>query len=240
MTNGTSEGDLRALGRPEFHVPRGKLVAWVILVAALATLAYGAQLAEPGDPDRDLLYQWTTAVGAAIQYGIMLGVVLLIARGLGRPTLGLVAPRSWWRAAGLGVAALLAIWVLGAVLNIFLEAGKEQGLVPDGWDSSRAAPFVVNFVVVAVMAPVVEELTFRGLGYAVVGSVMGPIWTILVTGLAFGLAHGLLVALPVLSSFGVILGWLRWKTDSLYPSIALHAVFNAAALIAAVTVGGAM
>ena len=61
---------------------------------------------------------------------------------------------------------------------------------------------------------------------------------IAVTGIAFGLAHGLLVALPVLTVFGVILGWLRVRTGSVVPCIVLHGIFNAAALIAAVTVGG--
>ncbi len=41
----------------------------------------------------------------------------------------------------------------------------------------------------------------------------------------------------MLTIFGAILGWLRWKTGSLYPPIVLHAVFNGAALIAAVTLG---
>lgn len=240
MIEGVAPSESPGFGEPQFRVPRRKLVAWAILVLALGTLAYAARLAGPGDADRDVLYQWTTAAGAAIQYGIILGVVLLIARGLDRRTLGLVAPRSWWRAFGLGLAALVAIWVLGAVLNVFLEAGEEQGLVPNGWDSSRTAPFVANFLVVAVMAPIVEEITFRGLGFAAVGSVLAPVWAVAVTGLAFGLAHGLVIALPVLSIFGVILGWLRWKTDSLYPPIVLHAVFNAAALIAAVTLGDAV
>jgi hypothetical protein len=56
-----------------------------------------------------------------------------------------------------------------------------------------------------------------------------------VTSLAFGLAHGLVVALPVLTIFGVVLGVLRVRTDSVYPPIVLHAFFNGAALIAAVT-----
>lgn len=189
MTDGASEAALqRAPARPV--LPRGKLVAWVALVVVLGAVAYSANLAESGDPDRDLLYQWATAIGG--------------------------------------------------VLNVFLEAGEEQGLVPDGWDSSRAAPFLANFAVVALAAPVVEELAFRGLGYAAVGSVLAPVWTVVVTGVAFGLAHGLVVALPVLSIFGMILAWLRWKTDSLYPPIVLHAVFNAAALIAAVTLGDAV
>jgi membrane protease YdiL (CAAX protease family) len=95
---------------------------------------------------------------------------------------------------------------------------------------------VANFVVVALVAPFVEELTYRGLGFAAVRDAFGVGAAILVTAVAFGLAHGLVVALPVLTIFGAILAWLRFKTDSLYPSIMLHAVFNGAALIAAVTV----
>ena len=94
-----------------------------------------------------------------------------------------------------------------------LEAGEEQGLVPDGWDSSRAAPFVANFVVVALVAPIVEELTYRGLGFAAVRDSFGVIAAVVVTSLAFGLAHGLVVALPVLTIFGAILAWLRFSTD---------------------------
>jgi membrane protease YdiL (CAAX protease family) len=51
---------------------------------------------------------------------------------------------------------------------------------------------------------------------------------------AFGLVHGLVIALPVLTIFGLILGWLRLRTASLYPSIILHAIFNGTALVAAV------
>jgi membrane protease YdiL (CAAX protease family) len=76
----------------------------------------------------------------------------------------------------------------------------------------------------------------RGVG-SLISSVAGPAAAIVATALAFGLAHGLVVALPVLSLFGAILGWLRWKTDSLYPPMILHGIFNAGALIVAVTVG---
>jgi len=216
---------------------RGKLVAWAALVLSLASLSYAARLAAGGETDSEnVLYEWGTAVGALIQYGVILAIVLLISRGIDRRALGLVRPPSWWRALGLALAGLAAIWVTGAVLDLFLEAGEEQGLVPDGWDSSRAAPFVANFFVVAAVAPVVEELTYRGLGFAVVGAVLAPVGTILVTALAFGLAHGLFVALPILTLFGAILAWLRWKSESLYPPIVLHAIFNGAALIAAVTI----
>jgi membrane protease YdiL (CAAX protease family) len=218
------------------EVPRSRLVGWAILVTVLAALSYAANLADTGDTPDDLLYRWSSAVGGLIQYAIILGVVLAIARGLAPATLGLVRPSSWARAAGRIATALVSIWVIGAVLNVFLEAGKEQGLVPNGWDSGRAAPFVANFVVVAGVAPVVEELTYRGLGFAAVRDAFGNGAAVVVTALAFGLAHGLFVALPVLTIFGLILAWVRLTTGSIYPTIALHALFNGIALIAAVTV----
>ena len=216
------------------EVPRPRLVGWAILVGALAALSYAANLSS-GKPPSDVLYQWSTAAAALVQYGIILAIVLALVGGMAAAVVGLCRPASWGKAAGPILAALAAIWVLGAILNIFLKAGEEQGLVPDGWDSSRAAPFVANFVVVAMVAPFVEELTYRGLGYAAVRDGYGATAAIIVTAIAFGLAHGLVVALPVLAIFGAILAWLRFKTDSLYPSIILHGVFNGAALIAAVS-----
>ena len=81
-----------------------------------------------------------------------------------------------------------------------------------------------------------EEYVFRGVGFGLVSSVAGPMVAVVATALAFGLAHGLVLGLPVLTLFGAVLGWLRWKTDSLYPPMILHGIFNAGALIAAVAV----
>ena len=61
---------------------------------------------------------------------------------------------------------------------------------------------------------------------------------IVATGLLFGLTHGLLIGLPVLAFFGIVVGWLRAKTDSVYPGMLLHATFNAVALLVAVSGAG--
>jgi hypothetical protein len=223
---------------PHSPVP-GRLVAWCVFVGALATLGYAARLSEPGGPAADVLYRWSTAAGGAVQYLLMAAIALAIGRPLGRDALGFRRPESWGRAAALIVGSLVTIFVVAGILGRFLDAGREQGLVPDGWDSSRAAPFAANFLVIVVAAPLVEELIFRGVGFRLFSWVSGPAVAIAVTSLAFGLAHGLVVALPVLSLFGVVLGWLRLKTGSLYPPMILHGTFNAAALIAAVTLGSA-
>ena len=63
----------------------------------------------------------------------------------------------------------------------------------------------------------------------------GQTAAILVIGVTFGLWHGLIEALPVLIIFGIGLAYLRSRTNSIYPGMILHATFNGAALILAVT-----
>ena len=46
--------------------------------------------------------------------------------------------------------------------------------------------------------------------------------------------HAYVLAFPELAFDGVALGWLRSKTDSVYPGMLLHATFNAIALIVSV------
>ena len=217
----------------------GKAAAWLFLTGSLAAIAYASRLAG-GKPDRDVLYHYDVAIGSAIQYGLMLGIVLWIGKGLPyRELLGLLRPRTgFWATAGLTAATLAAIIAVSAVLEQFADAGKEQGLTPDGWDPSRAGAFAASFVAVAVIAPIVEELTFRGEGFALL-TAYGRWVGILGTALAFALGHGLIIGLPALLAFGIGLAWLRDRTGSVYPGIALHALFNGAALIVAVTVGGA-
>jgi hypothetical protein len=215
---------------------RQRIVSWGALVGAMSALAYGSNAAGSGEPERDLLFRWSTAIGSLVLYAIVLALTLAIASSVRSSVIGLVRPRAWGVALGLALAGLVAVGLINGIFQAAgLDAGREQGLVPDAWDASRAAPFVANFVVVAGVAPVVEELLFRGLGFAAVRQLAGTAWAIAVTGLAFGLSHGLVEALPILALFGAVLAWLRARTGSVYPPIVLHAVFNAAALIAGVS-----
>jgi membrane protease YdiL (CAAX protease family) len=213
----------------------GRLVGWLALVLTLTTLNYAAYFAGEEPPD-DVAYRYSSSIAALVQFTIMFGILLLIARGLPlRDAFGLRRPHSWGVALGLVPLALLAIWIASAIYAQFLDPGDEQGLVPEDWDSSRAGAFAAYFVAVAVLAPVVEELMYRGLGFRLLAP-YGTGVAILVTGLLFGAAHGLLIGFPILSLFGVLLGWLRSKTASVYPCILVHAIFNATALVVSVLV----
>lgn len=223
-------------GVSQLRLP-SRLAAWLVFVLALALLSYAARLGSTEMPD-DLAYRYSSSIAALIQYGIMLGILLLIARGLPwRGVFALRPPASWRRALGLTAGALVAIWAVSAAFAPFLDANEEQGLVPSDWDSSRAGAFVAFFLAVTFVAPAVEELTYRGLGFTLLAP-YGPWVAILATGVLFGAAHGLLVALPVLSVFGIVVGWLRARTDSVYPGMVLHAVFNGTALVVSVAVVG--
>ena len=149
---------------------RGKLIAWLVFVGLLTLLSYAARLADTETPD-DIAYRYSSSILALLQYGIMLGILLLIARGLPRrEVFALHRPASWPRSLGLALLALLAIYAAAFVYDQVLSAfgdwspTDEQGLVPDEWDSSRAGAFIAFFVVVTFVAPAVEELTYRGLG----------------------------------------------------------------------------
>jgi uncharacterized protein len=89
--------------------------------------------------------------------------------------------------------------------------------------------------VICLWVPLVEELTYRGLGYSLLER-LGRWPAILLVGLLFGLSHGLLTSLPVLVVFGCTLAWIRSRTRSVYPGMVVHALFNLVALVVAVVV----
>jgi CAAX protease family protein len=214
------------------QLDRGRLIGWTILVSALALLAYASR-ASGGKPPENAAYQYTTAIGGVVQYGVILAIVLLIARPEWR-LLALRRPTSWGRAVSTALAVLAVVYVISAIVSAFTSPGKEQGLTPDKWDSHRITPYVVNFLVFVVVAPAVEEITFRGLGYSLLEP-LGRNAAVLWIGVAFGLAHGLLEALPILIAFGAGLALIRARTDSVYPGMIVHGLFNAVALIVSVS-----
>jgi membrane protease YdiL (CAAX protease family) len=208
-------------------------VLWLALVGVLAVIAYAGRF-ESGKPDPQILYEWSTALGAIIQDGIVLALVLAIAR----PRFDLLAlrrPADAPRTLGYLLTALVGIYIFEGVYAAVTHPGNEQGLTPSHWEPRHAAAYVANAIVICTVIPFVEELTYRGLGFSLLEP-LGRWPAILVVGLLFGLAHGLLVSLPIIVAFGCALAWIRDRTGSVLPGMVLHATFNLIALIVAVTV----
>ena len=213
-----------------------RLAAWLTFVLLLTALAYGGRFADGGPNVRDYFYRWEFLVLALIQFGVMLAVTLLIARGGPvRELVGMRRPRRWSSAVGPMVAIVIAIFVFSAAYAQLLDVDteQEQGLVPDEWRPDRAAPFAANFVVATTFVPFVEELVFRGLGFALLAR-FGRRFAIVAVGMLFGLAHGLVEGFPIIAAFGIALAWLRSRSGSVYPCVLLHGLFNALSLLGAV------
>lgn len=210
-----------------------KLAGWIALVGALALLNYASRFTS-GKPPPDTLYRYDTAISGVIFYAITLALVLWIARGLSRGEIGLRRPRSWPRALAFALAVLIVLLGVEIALEAILHATREQGLEPKHWDSSKAVPFALNAVVVAVIAPIVEELTFRGVGFSLLAG-FGTVVAVVGTSVAFAADHGLVEGFPALFVFGVAVALVRVRTGSIYPGMLMHACFNGLALVEALT-----
>lgn len=211
-----------------------RLAAWSALVLFLILVGYGSRLAG-GDPPENALYRYDTAIGGIFIYGVLFLVLLWVGRGLpAREFFALHRPASWGTAIGLAFLSYIVIFAGAGFIIWVLDAGDEQGLTPEAWDSSRAGAYAANFVAIAFVGPIVEELMYRGAGMTLLARFGAPV-AVVVTAVAFGLGHGLLLALAALVFFGLVTALLRLKTTSVYPCILVHCAFNATSLIAAVT-----
>ncbi|HEV7774598.1 MAG TPA: type II CAAX endopeptidase family protein [Conexibacter sp.] len=163
-------------------------------------------------------------IGAALAFAARAGHVVPAQFGFVRTRL---LPALGWMA-----GAYVAYIALGAVWAQIVDTHAENKL-PDslGADESTAA-LVAVCVVVTVIAPIAEETFFRGYFFGALRNWRGPWPAALITGLVFGGIHAgsadavFLVPLAIL---GFMLCIVRWKTGSLLPCIALHAMNNALA-----------
>lgn len=207
----------------------GRLLGWTLYVLIFSALSYAGRFADSGDTnDSEVAFQYSTSVFALVQYAVVFGIVLLLARGH-HELLALRGPTSWLRGAGISLGVIFFLVVISGALAPFTNPEEEQGLVPEHWNSHRIAQFVLFASVVTIVGPIVEELMFRGVGFGLLEQ-YGTWAAVLGVGIAFGLVHGLLEGLPIITAFGIGLAYLRARVGSIYPCILLHSSFNAAAL----------
>lgn len=184
----------------------------------------------------DDFFKYSTAIIAISVDAVLLLVVLLIARGLPlRETFALRAPASWRRALVIGAVTLVAAYAISYLeVALVSGAGREQG-VPEFWDPTRIGQWAANLFAIAVFVPIFEESLCRGLGYYLFEPLGAPV-AVIVTAVAFTLAHGVIVDIPVILATGIGLGYMRASTGSIFPCIALHGFFNGFGLVIAALV----
>jgi len=154
---------------------------------------------------------------------------LRLAGNAGRDALGLrltaLGPALGWAAAAYG-----AFWVANLLVLLIFGSPEEQSLVEDLRREGSVAVLAGYGVLVCLAAPLCEELFFRGFLFPLLGSRIGLIWGMVVTGGVFSAVHATgspVEALIVLFVLGVGLCAVAYLTRSILPCIGLHALNNA-------------
>lgn len=147
----------------------------------------------------------------------------------------------------LGVLALLAVRIATAIQlqlthqDKHVQTGFEHFSVRASAPALTALDVALNVLVLVALAPLVEEIVFRGLLFGALAPRVGVLLGALLSALLFGLAHGDLVLFPALAALGFVNSLLYARTANLSVAVALHGLSNAlgaAFLIASSLKGG--
>ncbi|MCF8540108.1 MAG: CPBP family intramembrane metalloprotease [Candidatus Nanopelagicales bacterium] len=131
--------------------------------------------------------------------------------------------------AGLFLAGIGAVITMAIVGDFNSAAGEAAQVLVD---SSPFAAVFIFAVVIAVGAPIVEELAFRGLLFGSLAKRgIKPLWVVVITALVFSLFHLEPTRILVLLPIGITLGLARWKTRGLGAPMIAHTLNNLPAAV---------
>lgn len=197
-----------------------------LLIAGIASAAFGMDLADP-TPAVNILstfFQDGAFIAAAVAFALVCGPVRPAQFGIQRTHL--------WPAVGMVVLTWLVFILLSGLWAELLNI-KDTDELPESFGVDRSTVALVAVcVLVTVVAPIAEEILFRGFFFGALRNWRGVWPAAIITGVVFGGIHATgtdPAFLPPLMLLGFLLCVLRWKTGSLLPPIALHAVNNSIA-----------
>ena len=145
-----------------------------------------------------------------------------------------------WSQIGIGKTLIYAVLIVGAGM-IFGELYSRY-IIPDIkiqeqmrqiFNALPKTPLyaAVLFLSATILAPVLEEIIFRGFLQTSITRLAGPLSGILIAAAVFAAMHFDFYAFPVLFALGAGFGWLYQLTGSLRVNIILHILNNLAAIL---------
>lgn len=176
---------------------------------------------------KSLMYKGDNAVLTALTsvFYSMITLVVFLKAGWTTLTRDYLQSKPW--------AALfwIVLFSLGSIIPlefVYEHLGVEmdqdterifEGLMKEPW----------GYVAVGILAPLVEEIVFRG---AILRTLLGLMskknhWVaIIISAAIFGVVHGNVAQFINALLMGLVLGWMYYRTGSLVPGILLHWVNN--------------
>jgi uncharacterized RDD family membrane protein YckC/membrane protease YdiL (CAAX protease family) len=205
----------------------------VVIVPPLLVLPFDPEIASDPNNASDAAILATQALFD----GFLIAIAIAVASGWHfrlREALGRLGLRRFQPSALGWMFAMLGTYYLGAIAFSAIvvqpkqeDIGKDLGVCSPGIGIALFAVFAI-----VVLAPVAEEIFFRGFFFAGLRK-RWSLWpSALLSGAIFGLVHaptGPTAAIP-LAGLGVGLAWLYNKTGSIYPCMLAHFLNNAIAI----------
>jgi membrane protease YdiL (CAAX protease family) len=169
---------------------------------------------------------WTEFVSDVALVGCLL-LVGKFALDITPRALGLRAPQLG--AVGIGVLGGLACLVLGEAMGLIQSRlfGEHPQVTAVILASHRGAmSFALDLLAVSVIAPIAEEIFFRGFLFTAFLQRLPLSLSAVLSGVIFGLGHGdLWNALP-LAAIGVVLAYVYRRTGNLWSNVIAHSMNN--------------
>ncbi|MGH7415127.1 MAG: lysostaphin resistance A-like protein [Candidatus Rokuibacteriota bacterium] len=219
------------------------LLVYVAAVAAVlglqlaAVMALLTRRAGAFDLERDGLA--ALLVGVPASSLALIAIALLAAGRPRRERLRLVPSRVPARGITAMTVGILALSQALESLTLLLGVGPGANLEWIARTLATATPLGLLLAVLAVgaLAPVGEELFFRGFMQTRLRRVWRAGPAILVTALAFGLIHGEWVHGVLAAGIGLYLGWVTERSGSVIPAVICHVVNNTVSVLLSAAVG---
>ena len=201
-----------------------RFLLWCLLYCATAVI--GNILGDITGSDE--IMSWT------MLSGFILLTIVYLGRYYVELSFGCIGKRMVWPAVGMSVLiaasyvlVLVAVFVLIDIEHLFpkeFESLNETG--------GHLFPGIAGVLYGCIFCPVLEEVGVRGIFLGgLLKSRCRPWLAILVTALIFALLHGVGVHFVVSLVFGIILGWLYWRTGSIFLCMIIHVVNNSLSFI---------
>ena len=136
-------------------------------------------------------------------------------------------PRFAFNTIIMGVSGAFAVVLILGLVTM-------SGIIPEEWVSIQndtysdvmvASP-LMQLLSVGLVAPVMEEILFRGFILGELKKEMHPWVAIAISSLLFGVVHGTPLGIIYATCLGILLGWLSVKFNSIVPSLLFHMAYN--------------
>lgn len=164
--------------------------------------------------------KWTLVIG------LMLIAILFFGKSYVNLSFGRIERRMVWPAIGMSVLIAVAqLLITVSMLSLLDVDCFYQGEALER--RQQLISGIAGALFVVVSGPIIEEIGFRGLLLdGLLKTRCHPWVAILISAVAFGLVHGLWLPFATATLFGLLAGWLYWRTGSIIPSLIIHIANN--------------